>query len=140
MTVPPSTVNSEPVQKVDSSLARKTTTPATSSTVPARPRGIGIRSGGIWSVAGVEIRPGWTEFARMPWGASSIATDLVSPVRPHFEATYPCAQGVPRRPSMEEVLMIEPPPEAIIASAAARQPRKAPVRLTSSICCHSSRL
>ena len=92
----------------------------------------------IWSVAGVLIRPGCRELQRMPCGASSIATDLVSPVRPHFEATYPWAQGVPRRPSMEEVLMIDPPPAAIIASADARMPRKAPVRLTSSICCHCS--
>jgi hypothetical protein len=41
---------------------------------------------------------------------------------------------------MEEVLMIEPPPAAISASAEARMPRNAPVRFTSSICCHSSRL
>ena len=34
--------------------------------------------------------------------------------------------------------MIEPPPAAIIASAAARMPRNAPVRLTSSIWCHCS--
>ena len=32
--------------------------------------------------------------------------------------------------------MIEPPPAAIIASADACMPRNAPVRLTSSICCH----
>ena len=74
----------------------------------------------------------------MPCGASSRAADFVSPVRPHLEATYPCAQGVPRRPSIEEVLMIEPPPAAIMASAAARMPRNGPVRLTSSICCHCS--
>jgi hypothetical protein len=99
-----------------------------------------MRSSGIWSVAGVEIRPGWSEFTRMPWGASSMAADLVRPRRPHFDATYPWAQGVPRSPSIDEVLMIEPPPAAIIASAAACMPRKAPVRLTSSIACHCSRL
>ena len=67
-----------------------------------------MRSSGIWSVAGVEMRPGCSEFTRTPCGASSIAADLVSPAGPHFEATCPCAQGVPRRPSIEDVLMIEP--------------------------------
>ena len=43
--------------------------------------------GVIWSVAGVLIRPGCSEFTRTPCGASSMATDLVRPVSPHLEAT-----------------------------------------------------
>src|SRR6202022_576241 len=57
--------------------------------------------------------------------------DSVRARPPHLEATYGCARGAPRRPSIEEMLMIEPPPADVIGSTTARIPKNVPVRLTS---------
>jgi len=43
-------------------------------------------SGERISSIGVAIGPGWTEFTRMPRGASSSAADFVMPRKAHFVA------------------------------------------------------
>src|SRR5271165_5024428 len=73
-------------------------------------------------------------------GANSSAADLVRPRTAHLEATYACTHGAPRNPSMDETLMIEPPPAAVIGSMAACMPSRVPVRLTSRTFCHLARL
>ena len=93
-------------------------------------------SSGKCLVIGVRMKPGWIELTRMFLGPSSIAADFASPRTAHFEATYGCTIGAPRSPSIDETLMIEPPPAAFICSTTACMPRKVPVRLTSMTFCH----
>src|SRR6478672_1430237 len=87
-------------------------------------------------VIGVRMKPGCTEFTRMLYWPSSSAADLLRPRTAHFDATYGCTMTAPRRPSIEEMLMMEPPPSAFIASTEACMPRNVPVRLTSMTFCH----
>ena len=56
---------------------------------------------------------------RMFCDANSSAADLVRPRTAHLDAAYPCTHGLPRNPSIDETLMIEPPPAATIASMTA---------------------
>ena len=93
-------------------------------------------SSGRCAVIGVRMNPGWIEFTRMFNGASSRAADLARPRTAHLDATYGCTAGAPRSPSIDDTLMIEPPPAAVIGSTATRMPRKVPVRLTSITFCH----
>ena len=78
---PPSTLTQAPVTQLARGEARKTTTLATSSAVPKRPRGMFWRTN--WAIPsgsscwrrhheppGWLMEPGATEFTRMPCGAS----------------------------------------------------------------------
>ena len=42
-----------------------------------------------------------------------MAADFASPRTAHFDATYGCTIGAPRSPSIDDTLMIEPPPAAL---------------------------
>src|ERR1700723_139308 len=99
--------NSAPVAYDDSSLARNSTKVATSSETPGRPSGTVTMSSGKCLVIGVRMKPGWMELTRMFCEASSSAADLVRPRTAHLEATYGCTMTAPRRPSIEETLMME---------------------------------
>src|ERR1700738_4695061 len=85
---------------------------------------------------GVRMNTGCTQLTLMLCGANSRAADFVRPRTAHLEATYGCASGAPRRPSIEEMLMIEPLPADVIGSTTARIPKNVPVRLTSMTWCH----
>src|ERR1041385_6282869 len=83
---PPSATSDDPVNRAAAGEARNTTAFATSSTVPARPRG--MRSGILFLVSGssknglvsgVITKVGAIETTRPPFGASSTAIALVSP-------------------------------------------------------------
>ncbi len=77
------------------------------------------------------MKPGWIEFTRIPRGASTRAAALVMPRTAHLLATQERIRSIPIRPSIEEMLRIDPPPAALIGSTTARMPRKTPVWLTS---------
>ena len=47
-------------------------------------------------------------------GANSSAADLANPRTAHLDATYGCTNGAPRRPSIDDTLMIDPPPALIM--------------------------
>jgi NAD(P)-dependent dehydrogenase (short-subunit alcohol dehydrogenase family) len=88
---PPSTGISAPVTKDESGLSRKSTTAATSSTLPVRPSGVSLRvacrnSGFAPAVMGVSMKPGWTVLTRMPRGPSSSAATWESPRSAHLLA------------------------------------------------------
>src|SRR5262252_7566943 len=56
--------------------------------------------------------PGRIAFTLTPSGPSSIESDLVRPITPHFAAEYGARRGNPKRPAAEDRLMIAPPPAA----------------------------
>ena len=68
----------------------------------------------------VRMKPGWTGVdPNVELWPISIAADLASPRTAHLDATYGCTIGAPRRPSIDDTLMIDPPPTA---SSARRRP------------------
>jgi len=90
---PPSTGSAMPVMKPASSEARNSIALATSSGVPARPRGhtsfqaeIVASMSYIPRVMGVSMKPGHTQFTRIPWRAPSTAAICVSWRMPAFDA------------------------------------------------------
>jgi len=109
-----------------SSLKRKTTELAMSLGSPSR-------ASGVWrmnpsrvagsSVSGdavsVLIRPGSTEFTRMPCSPHSSAATFVSMSTPAFDAEYADSQRPLRAPATELMLTMLPPPASRIASASA---------------------
>src|SRR5215217_4609889 len=81
---PPSTTSTWPVTKLAASDARNTAAPASSSTSPNRFMGVRRRNSRPRSVPssravfkGVRKTPGAIAFTHTPWGAHSIARDLV---------------------------------------------------------------
>src|SRR5882724_1167564 len=92
-----------------------------------------------FSVIGVTIGPGCTEFARMPSFAYWIAVTFVNSRTAPLEAGYiGLVMSVPTSPSCDEMLTIEPPPARRMAGMAALLPRNTPVALTSITRCHAS--
>ena len=53
---------------------------------------------------------GHRQFTRMFFGASSTAIDFVAVIAQPFEALYQVRPGRGRKPAVEAVVMIEPPP------------------------------
>jgi len=86
--IPPSAVNSLPVEYDDSSEARNATSRETSAGSAIRASGMDLRKAwasavsmsSAWaSTMPVSTPPGWTELTRMPRWPSSWAADLVIP-------------------------------------------------------------
>src|SRR5581483_6480075 len=91
VTVPPFGLTTWPVVQVFAGEARNQITSAISSGAAIRPSGIWAISSGVRSVAGsrsVSVGPGATQLTRIPWGASSRASDFVRPITPAFDAQY----------------------------------------------------
>ena len=91
ITMPPSTTRTCPVMYVARSDARKATAAATSCGVPSLSSAIclprpSLASGVIAAVISVSMNPGATAFTRMLREPSSLATDLVSAIRPAVAA------------------------------------------------------
>src|SRR6266536_319515 len=59
---------------------------------------------------GVSISAGVTQFTRIPFAASSLPMDFVSPITPALAAEYAAAYGLPSLPAIEEMLTIRPQP------------------------------
>src|SRR6266496_4242560 len=93
-------------------------------------------SSGRLCVSRVSIWAGAIAFTVMECWASSTAMVRVSSMTPALAALYPTRFSTPRKPLMEAVVMIRPPPCLTICRAAAWQQRKTPVRLTRSTRCH----
>jgi len=67
-------------------------------------------------------------------------TDLVSPRRANFDATYPWTPGLPCMPAVDEVFTMDGGADAMSASRAAVIPRNAPVTLMDMMRSHCSRV
>ena len=103
-----------------------------SSALPARPyrwrveAATDSRSSGspdvTTAVSGVGMVPGAIALQRTPIGASSAATDFVSPTTAVFAAVYACGPSPPITPAMLDVEMIEPEPCATITRDACLHP------------------
>ena len=88
---PPSTVSTCPVIKSASSRSRNATAFATSSGDPSRPAGVwSTRDATVSSPSpftmSVSMTPGATQLTRMWEGASSMASDRVSPITAALDA------------------------------------------------------
>src|SRR6267378_5616558 len=116
---PASTGSATPVIQRASSLARKTAAQATSHPVPSVPSGAASRrrSRSASSMRGATIgpytSPGTMQLTRMPCRPWSPAIERVMPTTAAFEVEYGVL-WLARRPAMEEMLMIEPPPARIM--------------------------
>src|SRR5215470_3979803 len=85
----------------------------------------------IFVQIGVSMTPGWTVLIRTPSpsDAHSIATALAKRRTPPLVAQYPAKPADPRRPAVEDVMMMEPPPARRIAGTAYFTERNTPSRL-----------
>ncbi len=93
-----------------------------------------LRAGSDISSAssGVSTGPGHNALARMPWRAHSTAISRVIDNTPPLLDVYAiCAVAAPTSATNDATLMIEPPPDSIIAGMAALQPSHTPFRLMS---------
>src|SRR6185437_15320042 len=105
--------NTAPVVKEQSDEAQKAANAAISSTVTNRPRGIfdnmkSICSCVIWSKIAVFAAAGVMQLTEMSFEASSLPSDLVSAMRPAFDAEYAGAFGLPSLPAMDAMLTMRP--------------------------------
>src|SRR5206468_11703513 len=108
-----------------------------SSSVPQRPAGVRRStlswSSGTWRraprVRSVSIHPGSTALTWILSLAQAVASDLVSWTMPPLLGPYAGENETPKIDIMEPMLMILPPPAAFIGAYAAREHRKALVRL-----------
>src|SRR4051794_13387889 len=74
--------------------------------------------------------PGWMELTRMPNRPSSREAVFVIPLMANLLAEYDRSPFLEPTPSMEEMLMIDPPPASRMGAMAERMPRKHPTWLT----------
>src|SRR5205085_2033841 len=113
---PPSQRTKLPVMCAESSLARKTTTPTSSSGFGMRPSGVCARTASRrperqssrMIVDSVSMNPGPSAFTRT-CGANARAYDFVRPRTPYFEAAYCGARGLPVTTTLEHTFTIVPP-------------------------------
>src|SRR5262249_37527304 len=90
------------------------------------------------SIMSVAIGPGCTELQRMLSLACWLAVDLVKSRTAPWWAVYAAVSpGLPTRPAVDEMLMMEPPPDARIAGSAHFVPRNTPLTLTAMMRSHS---
>src|SRR4051794_17727996 len=70
-------------------------------------------SGRILTQIGVSMMPGCTELTRTPSPneAHFIAIALTNSRTPPFVAQYPASVAEPRNPAIDDVMIIEPPPD-----------------------------
>src|SRR5947209_4111445 len=133
---PPSTTNSAPVQYELSSEARNRAMLASSSGRPTRPSAMlwnHVSTTSTDSSVGLVMKvltpPGWSEFTRMPWTPSSSAAVFVMPQIANFDAEYAIRLFLEPSPSIDDTLMIEPPPASVMGAIAALMPRNVPTWL-----------
>src|SRR5262249_25016771 len=129
---PPSTTYTAPVTYA-AREAKKVTTSATPSGAPARPRGISASICSIFlevraAVMSVRTYPGMTTFAVMPYGATSLASERVKPIRPALAAPYAVSPGQPTSPTTEEILIMRPLRHSIMCGTTCWQQWYAPFR------------
>src|SRR5213592_3279346 len=116
---PASTGSATPVIQRASSLARKTAAQATSHPVPSVPSGAASRrrwrsaSSMRGATIGPYTSPGTMQLTRMPCRPWSPAIERVMPTTAALEVEYGVL-WLARRPAIEEMLMIEPPPPRIM--------------------------
>src|ERR1700680_66866 len=77
--------------------------------------------------------PGHNALTRMPWIPSSIDSDLVKPITPHFVAAYGVRSGNPKRPAAEDRLAVLALELFFRIGLARCAHRNCPVRLTASV-------
>src|ERR1700682_2028637 len=112
---PPSTDNSTPFTKLESSEARNSATAAISSGRPIFPRGIrdsNIRfasSVRTWSCIGVAIGPGLSTFTRIFLPFSSLSHVRANERNAALLAEYTPKPGKPFTEATDPVMMIDPP-------------------------------
>src|SRR5689334_3961010 len=82
--------------------------------------------------------PGQIALTRMPDGPSSIDSDLVKPITPHFDAAYGVRLGKPKRPAADDRLAMLALSLARNSGIACFAHRNCPVRLTASVRFQSS--
>src|SRR5262245_83240 len=89
-------------------------------------------------IMSVAIGPGCTELQRLLSRACWMAVDLVQSRTALLVAVYAAVSpGLPTRPAVDEILMMEPPPAARIAGLAHFVPRNTPLTLTAMMRSHS---
>src|SRR5215211_7421700 len=142
MFMPPLISIVSPVRNELSDDARKATTVATSSGLPARPSStlfaaVSNAAGAVkrpWNAVS-PINPGATQLTRTPCGASSFASAFVRLITAPFDAAYAPAPGPPPfHAASDDILTMQPRLRAIMPAPAARHIRNALVRLTSITC------
>src|SRR5205807_8539014 len=77
--------------------------------------------------------PGHNALTRMPWMPSSIDSDLVKPITPHFAAAYGVRSGNPKRPAAEDRFAMLALELCLSIGIARCAHRNCPVRLTASV-------
>ncbi len=100
---------------------------------PGRSAGLARRS------ISVSTAPGLRQMALMPCSLPSTAIASVRPMTPYLDTLYAASPGnfsVAYTPDSDPMLTIRPSPAGTMAVNAARQHRKAPVRLTPSVSSH----
>ncbi len=75
-----------------------------------RARFSGVSSPMNWASIPVSPATGQRQLTRMFFGASSTAIDLVAVIAQPFEALYQVSPGRGRRPAVDAVVMMDPPP------------------------------
>src|SRR5437763_11970479 len=96
-----------------------------------RPPVAAPRSGRILPQIGVSMMPGCTELTRIPSPreAHSIAIALANRRTPPLVAQYPANVAEPRKPAIDDVITIEPPPDFLINGRQYFTDRNTPSRL-----------
>ena len=77
--------------------------------------------GSVINVASVAVQPGHSAFIRMPDGAHSTASVLVTEMTPALAAPYGIRPGAADRPATDATLITEPPPRSRRCAPAAWQ-------------------
>ena len=111
------------------SLARNRKALAISSGWPTLPRGIvfdifSTISCGRFATMSVAVTPGATALTRILYFPNSLASDFVIPLTAYLLAGYPTPLGCPYCPTMELVLMMDPPFLLYMCLAASLEHRK----------------
>ena len=86
------------------------------------------------------VAPGANALTRIPSGASSTASWIVSALIPPLLAAYGVMFRIPRAATTVETLTIEPPPELRISRAASTEQKNVPLRFVSMTRSHVSSL
>ncbi len=112
---------------------------ANSSYRPTRPRWT-QPSSRAWR-SGVRVGcgalPRTTPFTPIPCGASSLASEATSPVRPALPAAYPAPARWPNVAEIDDTATMRPEPCATMVGIAARAHRNGAVRFRARKSCHS---
>src|SRR5204863_7128944 len=154
-TSPPFTSSVWPVIALDRSDAKNTIAFATSASVGISPSAmlavrLAYSSSTVVSppmasisnnplTGGPHIHPGTTEFTRMRYGPSSLASTWAAVRRPPLEMAYAPCSGWVFRTTIEFTKTIDPPPCSFMTGATAFASSREPQRFTSEILRHTAR-